>query len=356
MNKIYKLKLADNTPAIIFKSDKYTKLVSENYNFIFDRKTGFFARFGKTKEEDGDLNVSLPEIADIEISTICHGIDNIPCAFCYKSNTGRGQNMTLETFKKVFEKLPPSVGQIAFGVGSLCANPELFEIFDHCIENGVVPNVTINGENVTDEIANKLVQRCGAISVSIYDKDKSYDAVKKLTDRGLKQVNIHFMISKQTLEKAYEVLNDIKTDSRLEKLNAIVFLSLKQKGRATSVFKPLSQDEYKKLIIYALENNISFGSDSCGAQKILNSIEGIEKYNHLNTYIEKCESTLYSSYINVEGKFFPCSFIEDTNGWKEGLDVINCNNFLKDIWNHPKTLEFKNKLLTCERNCPIYNI
>ena len=42
------------------------------------------------------INCSKYEILDIEISTIC----NKRCSFCYKSNTDKGENMTLDTYKE----------------------------------------------------------------------------------------------------------------------------------------------------------------------------------------------------------------------------------------------------------------
>ena len=80
----------------IFKSD--------NFNNYFNKRTGLNITFGKTKDEDPEFSPFGPLIADIEISTICHGVKskegiNTPCKFCYKANTSRGKNMTLEEFK-----------------------------------------------------------------------------------------------------------------------------------------------------------------------------------------------------------------------------------------------------------------
>ena len=56
---------------------------SENYNYIFDRETGFFARWGKTRDDDPIMSPFGPEILDIEVSTIC----NMGCTFCFPSKT-----------------------------------------------------------------------------------------------------------------------------------------------------------------------------------------------------------------------------------------------------------------------------
>jgi len=82
------------------------KFRSTEYNFTFDTVSGFFARWGKNKEDDPSYSPYGPEILDIEVSTICHGINGKPCVHCYKSNTGVGKNMTLETFKTILDKMP----------------------------------------------------------------------------------------------------------------------------------------------------------------------------------------------------------------------------------------------------------
>jgi len=88
--------------------------ISPNYNFIFNKINGAFSRWGATFDDDPECAPS-PEIADIEISTICnHG-----CKFCYKSNTCDGTYMDLKTFKTVFSKLPNTITQVAFGIGSI---------------------------------------------------------------------------------------------------------------------------------------------------------------------------------------------------------------------------------------------
>jgi hypothetical protein len=79
----------------IYENDKMKMLKSENYNYVFNKLNGKFARWGET--EDDDQYFGLQEIADIEISTICHGVGSA-CDFCYKSNTPNGGNMTLEIY------------------------------------------------------------------------------------------------------------------------------------------------------------------------------------------------------------------------------------------------------------------
>jgi len=361
MKKAYKLRLADGSVAVLVNDNKKISLLNENYNFVFHKKDGFFARWGKTLEDDGDLELGLPEIADIEIAEVCEGVPGIgPCAFCYKSNTGfKGTNMSLETFKTIFDKLPPTVTQIAFGCGTLRRHPEMWDIFKYSKDNGVTPNLTINGD-VDDHEFDKIADMCGACAVSIYDKDLSYDAIKELTDRGMDQVNIHYMISEETYDMAFGIMDDIKSDPRLKKLNALVFLSLKPKGRSENKFNQLSTEKFNELVQYALDNKVPFGFDSCSAQKVMKYIDTQDgKLDGLKDHVEPCESTLYSLYIDVNGDFFPCSFSPDTPGWEEGLSVLNCKNFLEEIWFNEKTKQFRDNVIQCRgcgQSCSIYEI
>jgi hypothetical protein len=47
-----------------------------------------------------------PFLLDIEVTDICDGIGNHgPCKFCYKSNTLKGNYMTFDVYKNIFDKL-----------------------------------------------------------------------------------------------------------------------------------------------------------------------------------------------------------------------------------------------------------
>jgi len=155
------------------------KVRSENYNSNFNYDTGYFARWGKNYEDNPKFSPFGPEILDIEISTICHGINGRPCAHCYKSNTGNGINMNFETFKKLFDKLPSSTTQVAFGIGDIDSNPDMYKIFEYCREHRVAPNVTINGWNLTDEHVKKLSSLCGSVAISLYSQKKKIKIRKR---------------------------------------------------------------------------------------------------------------------------------------------------------------------------------
>lgn len=347
----------------IFDEKNFKVCVSDNYNYLFNKNTGLFIRYGKDKNDDPQY-APAPEILDIEVTTICNGIgtNNKVCKFCYKSNGPKGENMSFDTFKAILDKFPINLTQIAFGADSRAtSNKDLFKMMDYAREKGIIPNITV--AEISDEIADKLVKVVGAVAVSRYeDKNICYDSVKKLTDRGLSQTNIHIMVSKETKSQVMETLNDSMNDPRLNGLNAIVLLSLKKKGRGES-YNQLTENEFKEIVDFALDNKIRIGFDSCSAFKFLTSVSSHENFDNFLTACDPCESTLFSSYVDVSGKFYPCSFSEGIEGWEDGIDVKSCEDFVKDIWFNKRTVSFRNNLISSScnnslncRECPIYKI
>ena len=352
--------------ANIIETDRFKIIRSLKYNSFMDKKTGYFARWGKTKEDDPTLCEFGPEIADIEVSTVC----SFGCKFCYKSNTSKGKNMSFETFQKVFAKLTNNgkgspLGQIAFGLGNFDANPDLWKIFEYCKENEVTPNVTINGDRMTDADFTRLAKTCGAVAVSRYTPtDLCYDAVQKLTENGLSQTNIHQVISQESYEDCLQLIEEACTDPRLENLNAIVFLALKERGRGVKMHSLRSAEKYKKLVDKAFKSGVDVGFDSCSAPLFMKAIENHPDYEQLYQLAEPCESTLFSIYVDVEGKVWPCSFME--NEEYEPVDLLEIEDFRKECWHSEKLNKFRKELLEtahCDnclvkgvRECPKYNL
>jgi hypothetical protein len=325
---------------------------SKDYNYIFNTKNGVFARWGKTLE-DNPICAPTPEILDLEISTIC----SQGCSHCYKSNTTEGKNMSLETFKKLISKFKILPMQIAFGIGDIDKNKDLWNIMTYCRQIGIVPNITINGSRMTPYYYNMLAKLCGAVAVSHYNNDNvCFNCIEELTERGMTQINIHKLLAEDTLQSCNDLMLKSKTDRRLKNLNAIVFLYLKKKG-IRNTFNYVNFNDYQKLVDYALDNNIRIGFDSCSANLFLKAIKDRKEYKQLEPMVEPCESFgLFSSYINVEGKYFPCSFCEGEKGWEEGIDVLKCKDFVADVWKSDRLNLWKEKSLACNRKCLVFNL
>lgn len=367
-----------------FNGDRLICAKDGSYHFLFRRSDGFTAKWGRTKEDDPAYCPWGNEIADIEVTTACSGIrdvngDRKPCAFCYKSNNSNGLYMQFDTFRTIFDKMnqPRTMTQIAFGVDAECrTNPDIWKIMDYALENGVVPNVTV--ADIDDETARNIVKRCGACAVSCYERDKNrcYDSILNLSSEAAKagrhefKVNMHLLVSHQTEKFVFEVLDDILHDGRLAGLNAVVFLSLKQKGRGKA-FSKMDDEVYARVIKFVNDHGISYGSDSCGANRLMKSLQsyydgkenGAEMYERALGCIEPCEAECASQYVNVQGLMYPCSFMENEGEWKEGIDLKDAKytDYTSQIWNHERVKTWREQAVKCMEcngcnKCPYYEI
>lgn len=358
----------------ILENKKKKILRSPYYNYVFDKETGFFARWGKSKDDDPEYSPFGPEIADIEISSATPediklktenmlvtegGCSGRGCRnFCYKQNIGdKTVHMSLETFKQIMDKMPRSIVQIAFGVCDLNSHPEIWEILEETRNRGIIPNLTINAHNISLFNCIQLSKLCGAVAVSVNNKNKeeAYDTIKALSQNcGMSQVNIHIVLSEDTIPFIKEVIQDMKSDSRLSKMNALVMLSFKDRV-GSGALTPITQKSYNKLIEYCEQQEIRFGFDSCSAPLYLNAIKNRKDRDELATFAEPCESGLFSLYINHRAEIFMCSFGENTELWKDGVSILDYPSVL-DVWNGDKMKEWRKTLLKNKRRCPIYKI
>lgn len=352
----------------VFDTPSTKEFRSPGYNYVFDRITGFFARWGETYNDDPKFSPFGPELLDIEISTVCSN----NCKFCYKGNTSSGINMSLEMFKDILAKFKnDNVCQIAFGIGDIDANPDMWAIFDHCRSKNIIPNLTINGMGMNKDHYRRLASVLGACAVSHYSDDVCFNAVANLQEAGLQQVNIHKVLSEESYQDCWRMLDVVKTDVRLAKLNALLFLLLKPRGRAVGTTHSLTDmEKYTALVKKAFDNRISLGMDSCSAPMFLKAMENLGRKNDVKMLnsVEPCESFgLFSGYINAAGYFFPCSFAEGEGEWKDGIYVPGVQDFTKDIWFSDKLNEWReysirssqqclcNMKAYCRR-CPIFDI
>jgi hypothetical protein len=366
----------------IIAENKFVKtLRSPDYNYNFSKVDGRFETWGKTVDDDPDLCPYGPVIADVEVSSAAYedvqkaklydsdnvivtegGCNGVGCGkFCYKSSvngiSAKTAHMTLDAFKAIMDKMPRSITQIAFGICSIDSHPQLWDIFYESRRRGVIPNVTVNGVGITNDIAARLSSLCGAVAVSVNPQNKqyAYDAVKLLSqDFGMKQINFHIVLSEDSVPFVKQVVDDIKVDSRLAKLNALVMLSFKDKAK-TNCMKSITMDSYKDVIQYCEEAGIAFGFDSCSAHSYMRAIKHKSNYDDLCKCVEPCESLLGSIYINVFGEIFACSFSEGVEEWKDGIPIANYGS-IEEIWQSPRANAWRDKLMQNKRECPFYKI
>lgn len=342
---------------------KLTFCEDHSYNCFFSKTTGLNIRFGKEVEEDVDYCELGPEILDLEISV--NGCVPVPgstnCKYCYKNNTNaKPTNMSFETFKKIVDSFPINLSQIAFGITGLKTNPDLSKIFSYCREIGIIPNVTTVGADMDDDILDVLCEKCGAVAVSCYTgaKELCYKTIKMIHDRAKEKfnrdmhVNMHIVVSKSNMDHLKDVLKDI-ADKKVNGLKSVVLLRIKPKGRAEKMDCTVPYSIYEELVKYCIDNSISFGFDSCSATPVMEVLKAMGK-PELCASCEPCESSKLSSYINVKGEYWSCSFAENTSFIKP-INVLDYSSTI-DWWNSNEVKKVRFCQNPACKSCPIYNL
>lgn len=346
----------------LVQDDAENKAVSsELYNMRFNKKTGHMARWGRTQEEDPEFCPVGPEVADIEV--VAGGPCPNRCSFCYKQNGFRNKElMSLDTFKRILAKFPKTLTQVAFGITGVQSNPDFIAMLEHCRAVDVVPNFTLSGIDLTPELADRIAPLVGAVAVSVYDdKDVAYNTVKAFLDRGVKQTNIHLLAADERSQNLWHVLVDTRRDERLRGLNAVVFLGAKPKGGGKSL-TPLSSHQFSCVATACLQTGIPFGFDSCSAFKFEQYVKSIQNADpevtkQLLQLAEPCESSCFSSYVNVRGEYWNCSFSEGAEGVTP-VNLLEVEDFGRDLWYKAPVREFRQRVLATrgKKSCPVYDL
>ena len=355
----------DSDEWTVFDGDlfKMTFNKSHTYHCFFSKADGLNIRFGAKVEDDPEYCGLGPEILDLEVSV--NGCVPVPgstnCRYCYKNNTNISPtNMSFETFKEIIDRFPKNLSQIAFGITGLQTNPDLEKMFVYCRQNGIIPNVTTVGADMNEHMKDVLCHYCGAVAVSCYTgaKELCYSTIKDIYTYAKEKygrdmhVNMHIVLSKDNLAHVKDVLKDV-VGKKVEGLQSIVFLRIKPKGRAAKMDCTVPLDIYREIVNYCLDNNIKFGFDSCSAIPVMDVLKEVGKEN-LCSNCEPCESSKLSSYINVKGEYWSCSFAEGTNFIKP-INVLNYESAI-EWWNSNEVKAARFVENPACRSCPIYNL
>ena len=295
-----------------------------SYTQIFNKTTGFNARMGKNVEDDPSWCPLGNEILDLEISQNgCPKVGGVSCKFCYKNNTDKpATNMSLETFKKVVSKFSRNLSQIALGITGVQTNPDFVEMLRWLREDmGIVPNYTLSGADLNDDIFEATLKYCGRVAVSVYETDKNlcYNTINRFHVRSPRFCNMHLILSDSNLKFVEEVLGDIES-GKVPGLRNIVFLRCKPVGRASKLPCTLSMETLDKVITRCEKIGIGFGFDSCSCGLVSEYYKARGR-NDLVKYMEPCESGRCSGYVNTFGQYYHCSFCEHVPNFKP-IDML----------------------------------
>lgn len=326
---------------------KFNKFfANSDYELFFDTTNGIEMLRG-TKGKEDPFSLYLPSLIDVGVMGHCKH----KCEFCYQGHINN-PNMKLEDFKSIIDQVKHHTNQVALGGrGDPNQHKDFEEIVTYSRKNGVAPNYTTSGIDLTDEQV-EISKMCGAVAVSDYGEAYTYKALEKLMDAGVK-TNIHLMFTKQSYFKSLKILYGYnpwkvkdKTLIDIDRLNAVIFLLFKPAGAGANLdWKPtITQFSTFAELVFKPKSKFKIGMDSCLVNHVLNYVEP-DKLQKIS--IDTCEGGRMSAYITHDMKLMPCSFA-DASIW---ATPIKGNKDIDYIWNRSMKFKSFRKILRDKPNC-----
>lgn len=360
-----------------FQSLNISLYEDPEYHFreFFDKETGLWIT-GDCEDGTTPFRRSFPSLLDIGIMGHCPNGKAGICAKagiqCYQNapNSTR-DNMKLEDFKTIIDQCKGKTFQVALGgAGDPNLHENFKEIVEYCRDNGIVPNYTTSGFNLTDKQV-EISKQCGAVAVSQYSRLEigqmpSYQiledgsriptemmqvfsetnpqtniAIQKFLDAGI-TTNIHYVLGKNTIKEA---IIRLKNNLFPEGINAIVFLLHKPVGLGQES-NMLHYDDPEVKEFFELIDNEKFpfkiGFDACSVPGIINFTKNIDSRS-----TETCEGSRTSAYIDAQMNMMPCSFGNQDKSYYVSL----YEHTIKEAWESEVFNNFRNHLFKACPNC-----
>lgn len=325
----------------------------EKFNFrtYFDRDTGNYLRSGILNGKDQDTGIepfraSFPHLLDIGIMGHCeHGLSG-KCRLagiqCYQSGGDLNlPNMSFADFKSIVDQCEGKVQQLALGGrGDPDMHEDLEKMLAYCLDKGIVPNLTTSGYGLTQEKARIIAENCGAAAVSWYRTVYTERAVKLLVQAGI-TVNLHYILGKDSIDEAIEILRENKLP---EGVSRIIFLLFKPVGQR-NYDNVLKAEDKRVEILFSLfdkpEITAKIGYDSCCVPALVNYNRNIDPRS-----FDSCEGSRFSAYISADLQMTPCSFVQEAE-YSIDLRVKT----LSQAWESEEFNQFRSKLRDACPDC-----
>jgi radical SAM protein with 4Fe4S-binding SPASM domain len=333
------------------------------YAVIFDPQTGQGARSNIHDLQGHDTLVepyrgSFPELLDIGIMGHCdHGESGLCLASgvqCYqKGGSLHEEHLSFDQFKRIIDEAQSKTFQVALGGrGDPDQHPDIIRILAYAHHHHVTPNFTTSGYRLKKELLPAIKQYCGAVAVSWYRNSYTLNAIRMLTEYGIK-TNIHYVISNSSIDEA---IHRMESRDWPQGINRIIFLLHKPVGFGTKD-EVLRIDDPRVRRFFALFDQPEFankaGFDSCCVPAILNLTQNIHP-----DCIEACEAGRFSAYISPDYKLYPCSFEKDEQ-YAVSLESMS----IEEAWESEAFDQFRSKQShkcpncvnrsSCYSGCPI---
>ena len=262
---------------------------------VFDPDTGLYYRSDLPDGTEPFMR-SFPNLLDVGIMGHCKHALSGNClragVQCYQGGATVAQpNMSLDNYRRIVDESKGKVMQIALGGrGDPNKHEQFGEILSHTRENGIVPNYTTSGMNLTVEEVELSWLHCGAVAVSWYGQDYTVDAIKRLIKAGVR-TSIHYVLNRTTLPEAMRRLQE--PDGFPEGVNAVVFLLHKPAGLGKRD-EVLTAADTKEFFGIVQKGGFPYkiGFDACSVPGIVNYAPSLKP-----VFFDTCEGARFSMYI-----------------------------------------------------------
>lgn len=210
--------------------------------------------------------LAAPTEAHLTVTKRC----NLACTHCYQDSTpaAGGTDIPLAEWLPRLDALARAqVFHVAIGGGEALTRPDLIAIAEAARARGITPNLTTNGELMTDELAAHAARLFGQINVSIdalppravFGADKAtagMRAASRLIAAGAR-VGVNFVVARANFDAIEGVISWAVQNGLVE----VELLRLKPTGRARARYldERLTRAQRERLFPLALELASRYG-------------------------------------------------------------------------------------------------
>jgi radical SAM protein with 4Fe4S-binding SPASM domain len=269
----------------------------------------------------GDLRPGLfsaPLDVHLQVTTHC----DLGCHGCYASVPAADRShLALDLATNILEHLGAwGVFTVALGGGEPLLHPALFDIAREARRCGLVPNMTTNGLRL-DERAAKACRLLGHVRLSCHceaDLERLEPAVKELQKQRI-QPGLNLLVSSAT----YPLLPQIVGWAARQRLDQILFLKFKLTSANRACSSLLLTDEQEAGLLPAIRR-------LCRRDRIMPLLD-CSFFPALAAHRPDRRSLAFfdvggclggNAYlaVDVQGRYRPCSFVEESYGDLTSLD------------------------------------
>lgn len=239
------------------------KIKNGNYYILYGDMFGRKEKMRLQVDSIPDMIPEFPELVDMKITNACEH----KCPFCYMASTPKGKHAELKDVNNIVGKFNKKT-EFALGGGNVLLHPNFNEIV-RCIHiRDHIANITIRYDDVktineNENIKSAINNYVSGIGISVQkasDVDVAKDFIIEMLNLG-KHISLHIIPEIIGVEESVAILNKMSeiNDSVYDNYKnnhsceynvcKVLFLGLKQSGRAKNIeHKLLTEDELHMII------------------------------------------------------------------------------------------------------------